>query len=230
MSHATLTDWTQPGAGDQLDAEFLMPAQPKRKVPVKVDLVFAVDRTGSSQTFAQGIRTAIPMIANQLLGKAARVRLFLQTHGDLDCNQHPAMLVRDGQIEDIVTAINAVRFEGGGDEEEHHSHGVETVVESVDWSGLPPTSRGAIVLFTTADTKPSPSGRSLEQIGQSLRERGIMLFAVCELKPGIQAMAEAAHGLIFPISNNPSPAEMAQITAKVGASVTDSVIDGLSQA
>jgi hypothetical protein len=223
-----MNDWTQRQADDQLDAEYLMPSQPKRKVPVKVDLVFAVDRTGSSQAFAQGIKAAIPMITNQIIEKAARVRLFLQTHGDLDCNQHPAMLVRDGQLDEVVTAINAVRFEGGGDAEEHHSHGVETAVESVDWSGLPPTSRGAVVLFTTADTKPSPSGRSLQEIGGSLHARGIMLFAVCEPEPGIRTLVEAAHGLIFPISNNPSLAEMQRITSKVAASVTDSVIHGLT--
>jgi hypothetical protein len=55
----------------------------KRKESVNVD-VFVVDRTGSSSAFAEGIRRAIPMIAKPVLAKPARVRLFLQTHGDLD--------------------------------------------------------------------------------------------------------------------------------------------------
>ena len=216
-------------AGAPLEPEMLMPAR-IRKVPVSVDLVFAVDRTGSSLEFSRGIRAAIPMIARPVLDKASRVRLFLQTHGDLDYNEHPVMLVREGGLDDVVTAANAIRFEGGGDAPEHHAHGIETVLDTVDWGGVPPKSRGAVVLFTTADTKPSPSGRSVGQIGQALQARGILLFAVCQPEPGIRALVEAAGGIAFPISNEPSLGEMQRIASRVAASVTESVIQGMLQA
>jgi hypothetical protein len=217
-------------SAETLDPDMVMPAQRDRKVPVQVDLVFAIDRTASSLEFAAGIRQAIPMIARPVIAKAARVRLFLQTHGDLDCNQQPVMLVRDGQLDDVVTAVQHLRFEGGGDPPEHHTHAVETALDSVDWSGVPPRSRGAIVLFTTADTKPSPSGRSPQEIGQSLAARGVLLFAVSQLEPGVRAMVDAAQGMAFAISNDPSVAEMQGIASRVAASVTDSIVQGMLQA
>jgi len=234
-SHTTAAahDWTAGaitiGGEDTLDVDMIMPAQ-VRKVPVQVDLVFAVDRTGSSQQFAAGIRRAIPMIARPVIEKAARVRMCLQTHGDLDYNEHPVMLVREGQLDEITAAAEHMRFEGGGDPAEHHAHAIETVLDTVNWSGVPPKTRGAVVLFSTADTKPSPSKRSFEEIGRALQARHIMLFAVCQMEPGIRAMVEAAGGMAFPISNDPDLAEMQRITSRVAASVTDSVIHGLAQA
>ena len=211
---------TQSFENEMLEPDMVMPAQTNRKVPVQVDLVFVVDRTASSREFAAGIRQAIPMIA----------RPVLQTHGDLECGQQPVMLVRDGQLDDVVTAIQHLRFEGGGDPPEHHTHAVETVLESVDWSGLPPRSRGAVVLFTTADSKPSPSGRSPTQIGQALAAQGVMLFAVSQLEPAVSALIDGAQGMAFAISNDPSVAEMQSIASRVAASVTDSVVQGMLQA
>ena len=221
---------TQSFENEMLEPDMVMPAQTNRKVPVQVDLVFVVDRTASSREFAAGIRQAIPMIARPVMEKAARVRLFLQTHGDLECGQQPVMLVRDGQLDDVVTAIQHLRFEGGGDPPEHHTHAVETVLESVDWSGLPPRSRGAVVLFTTADSTPSPSGRSPTQIGQALAAQGVMLFAVSQLEPAVSALIDGAQGMAFAISNDPSVAEMQSIASRVAASVTDSVVQGMLQA
>ncbi|HUN41585.1 MAG TPA: hypothetical protein VMU81_14965 [Acetobacteraceae bacterium] len=232
-TNTTDAPWTRAGAGNAeegLDPEMVMPRSSARRVPVQVDLVFAIDRTGSSHEFAVGIRQAIPMIARPVIEKAARVRLFLQTHGDLDYNEHPVMLVRDGGLDDIVTAAQHLSFGGGGDPPEHHAHALETALECVDWGGVPPKSRGAIVLFSTADTKASPSGRTAQQIGQALAARGVLLFAVSQLEPGVNALIDAAHGMAFPISNEPSVAEMQRIASRVAASVTDSIIQGMSQA
>jgi hypothetical protein len=199
----------------------VMPSM-KRKVPVNVDLVFVVDRTGSSAAFAKGIRRAIPMIARTVLDKAARVRLFLQTHGDLDYGQRPLMVVRDGDLDQLTREVERIVFEGGGDAPEHHTHALETLVDSVDWSGATPYSR-AVVLFTTADTKPSPSGRSAAQVAEMLQANGVRLFAVCEMEPGMKALIERAQSESFAISNDPSEAEMRSIGLAVAASVLASL-------
>jgi hypothetical protein len=216
-------------AEDAVEPDMLMPSSGLRKVPVQVDLVFAIDRTGSSHEFAEGIRKAIPMIGEPVVGKAARVRFFLHTHGDLDCNEHPVMLVSGGSLDEVREAARHIQFEGGGDPPEHHAQALEAVLSSVDW-GLPPRSRGAIVLFTTSDSKPSPSGLSFQQIGAALAARGVLLFAVSQLEPGIRALVGGAQGMAFPISNDPSAAEMQRIATQVAASVTDSIIHGMTQA
>jgi hypothetical protein len=201
----------------------VMPSM-KRKVPVNVDLVFVVDRTGSSAAFAKGIRRAIPMIARTVLDKAARVRLFLQTHGDLDYGQRPIMVVRDGNFDELTREVERVVFEGGGDAPEHHTHALETLLDNVDWGGARPYSR-AVVLFTTADTKPSPSGRSAAQVAEALLANDVKLFAVCEMESGMKALIERAQSQSFAISNDPSEAEMQGIGRAVGASVTASLVD-----
>jgi hypothetical protein len=207
------------------DLEGAVIAPMKRKVPVNVDLVFAIDRTGSSAEFAAGIHRAIRMIATPVIAKAARVRLFLQTHGDLDYGQHPIMLVRDGTLDELLAEAQRIEFSGGGDAPEHHTHALEALLDTVDWSGTRPTRR-AVVLFTTADTKPSPSGRTPEQIAAALQANQVLLFAVSETVPGMQALVGRAQGQSFAISNDPSEGEMQSISAAVAASVLASVVQG----
>jgi hypothetical protein len=165
------------------------------------------------------------MIATPVMKKAARVRLFLQTHGDLDYGQRPVMLVRDGTLDELVAEVDGIDYSGGGDAPEHHTHALEALLESVDWTGTPPTRR-AVVLFSTADTKPSPSGRTPEQIASALQARGVLLFAVCEMVPGMRTFVSRAQGEAFPISNDPSEAEMQRVSAAVAASVLASVVEG----
>jgi hypothetical protein len=194
-----------------------------RKVPVNVDLVFAVDRTGSSQGFATGIVRAISMVAEPVVKRAARVRLFLQTHGDLDDGQRPIMVLRDGNLDEVIEAARRIDFGGGGDAPEHHTHALEEVLDTVDWTAAGPTRR-AVVLFTTADTKPSPSGRNAGQIADALRANDVLLFAVCEKEPGMLELVNRAQGEAFAISNDPSQAEMQSIAARVAASVLASLV------
>lgn len=67
------------------------------KIQVKVELACTVDRTGSSQHFANGIRKGVPMILDQIQAKARGLRVWLQTHGDEDCGQQ-SVLLTDGDV------------------------------------------------------------------------------------------------------------------------------------
>jgi hypothetical protein len=97
------------------------------------------------------------------------------------------------------------------------------MLDSVDWSAAKPNRR-AVVLFTTADTKPSPSGRTTEQIAAALQANNVLLFAVWEKEPGMQTLITRTQAPDFPISNDPSEAEMQSIVAAVAASVLASVV------
>ena len=195
----------------------------RRKVPVEVDLAFTIDRTGSSAEFARGIVTAVPMIANAIAERAAKVRCFLQSHGDLDYHEHPVMLVSDGTTEMVAEEVSRMQFGGGGDALEHHLDGVKSLFETVPWRGNRLRSRSCLVLFSTADTKPLTSGMSAEALGAMLREAGVLVYAVAEPSQGIEALVKAADGLSFAISNDPSPEEMRSIAAKVAASISASI-------
>ena len=53
-----------------------------------------------------------------------------------------------------------------------------------------------------------------------------MLFLVCERKPRLVELCEAAGGLLFEISNTPRPEELQQVAASLSASVMASVSAG----
>jgi hypothetical protein len=207
-----------PALNDQIVA-----APKRRKVPVEVDLAFTIDRTGSSAAFAQGITTAVPMIAAAIAERAAKVRCFLQSHGDLDYHEHPVMLVSEGTIEMVGEEVRRMQYGGGGDAAEHHLDGVKSLFETVPWRGQRLRSRSCLVLFSTADTKPLASGMSVEALGAMLREAGVLFYAVAEPSPGIEALVKAADGISFPISNDPSADEMRSIAARVAASISASL-------
>lgn len=219
LSHIpSATEVHLPALDDQI---VRMPS--RRKVPVEVDLAFTIDRTGSSAAFAQGIVAAVPMIANAISERAAKVRCFLQSHADLDYHEHPVMLVSDGTTEMVAEEVRRMQFGGGGDAAEHHLDGVKSLFETVPWRGHRLRSRSCVVLFSTADTKPLVSGMSPEALGAVLREAGALFYAVAEPSPGIEALVRAADGMSFPIRNDPSPEEMRSIAAKVAASISASI-------
>lgn len=190
------------------------------KMPCEVQVAFTDDRTGSSDQFKVGIPITVEGILTPVVAKAREVKVWLQTHGDLDEGQDMVLLLDGGTAEDAKKAIKAVVYEGGGDAPEHHLDAVDRLVNTVPWIADPRKARGAIVLLATADSKPARSGKTARQIGEEIKKRGILLYLVCEETPQLRELADAAGGWLFKISNTPDQNELAQIASKVAASIT----------
>jgi hypothetical protein len=196
------------------------------KLQCEVDLATTVDRTGSSECFQTGIPKTFEMIVSQVGAKARSVKCWLQSHGDLDEGQKSIIHTDGGTPDQAIKDIKKISYGGGGDAEEHHLDAVESLLHRVPWTADPSRARGAIIGFTTADTKPARSGISAAALGREINEKGILLYLVCEPTATLQELAAAAGGLVFQISNSPDPADMQRIASQLAASIVATVASG----
>ncbi|MBI4872085.1 MAG: hypothetical protein HY814_11025 [Candidatus Riflebacteria bacterium] len=198
----------------------------KPKIQAEVNLVATVDRTGSTQRFAQGVKDCLPLILKPIEKKAAKVAVSLHSHGDLDEGQAPILLTDRGSVDQAILDVATIVFGGGGDPPENHLDQIEHLMHSSMWLSDPRRGHDALLLICTADSKPARSGKSARELGEELRQRRIQLYAICEMTPVLHELVTAAGGCIFPISNNPDTAEMARIAADVARSITQTAETG----
>lgn len=206
---------------------FKIPLAPKKKIPVRVHLITLIDRTGSSAVFARGIGTMADGIFDDVAKTAVEVVVSVQSHGDLDFGQEEILLIDRGSPRDAQASLRTISFGGGGDEEESHLDAVEKMLESIPIETDPRQCRCVVLLFGTADSKPARSGRTPEQIGGALADLGLLTYVVWQ--PGadaIQRFVSASNAMFVEISNNPSPAMLASVSARIGASIAASIAAG----
>lgn len=196
------------------------------KVQCEVEWATTVDRTGSSKAFEVGIPMTFEIVAKQLAAKARSVKCWVASHGDLDEGQDFVIHTDAGTPEQAIEDVKKIVFGGGGDPPENHLDAVESLLNKVPWTANPARARGAILAFTTADTKPARSGISARDLGAEIKRRGILLYLVCEPTPTLQDLVSAAEGLMFQISNSPDPAELQRIAAQLAASIVATVASG----
>jgi hypothetical protein len=196
------------------------------KIQCEVDLAIAVDRTGSSMRFQKGIPMTAGIILNQVSAKARTVKCWVQSHGDLDDGQEFVLHTDSGTPEQAIEDMKMISYGGGGDPKEHHLDGIENLLKTVPWTADLTRARGAILAFLTADTKPTKSGITPSQGGDEIKDRGVLLYLVCEPTPTLLKLAEAASGLMFQISNNPDHSELQRIAAQLAASIIATVASG----
>ena len=218
-----------PNCGWRFDqATQITAAAPRKqlKIPIEVELACTVDRTGSSEQFAKGIRESLPMILDQVLAKARGLRVWLQSHGDEDCGQQPVLLTDGGDAKQAVADVQTIVYGGGGDPPEHHLTAFEHLLQLVPWTANPLQARGALLGFLTADSKPARSGKTATQLGECIRQQGLLFYLICEPTPQLSALCRAACGLLFPITNDPDPGDLQRIAAQVAASVVYTAAKG----
>jgi len=196
------------------------------KIQAEIELAFAIDRTGSSKQFATGIPKTTELILNQLKEKARKIICRVQTHGDQDEGQMPILAIEDATVDQTIEEIKKITYEGGGDPSEHHLDGIEHLLNTTPWSLDPSKSRGAILAFLTADSKPATSGATASEIGEKIKQQGILLYLVCQPTKTLQELVEAAEGLLFEITNKPDPNDLQRIAGQLAASIVSTVGSG----
>lgn len=218
--------WSFNNSSGQPKLSFAPPVPSRPKIQCAVDLAATVDRTGSCERFEIGIPLTYDLILAQLKTKVRDVKCWLGSHGDLDEGQNFIIHTDAGTPEQASEDIKNICYGGGGDPPEHHLDAIESLLNLVPWTSDPSRARGAIVAFMTADTKPAKSGISATELGRQIRDKGILLYLVCEPTPTLQELASAAEGFLFQISNNPEPTEMQKIAAEVGKSIAITAASG----
>jgi len=196
------------------------------KIQSEVELATTVDRTGSSERFQTGIPLTYETIVWQVQAKARTVKCWVASHGDLDEGQDFIIHTDAGTPEQAIEDIKKISYGGGGDPPEHHLDAIHELLIRVPWTSDLSRARGAILAFMTADSKPAKSRISAAELGKQIKDKGILLYLVCEPTPTLQELASAAEGLVFQISNNPDPTEMQKIAAQLAASIVATVASG----
>jgi len=221
-----------PASGQNALASSPMIVMPKRqhiKIQPEVHIGFAIDRTGSSGPFAQGIKQSVALILKPIQEKARLVRVWQQTHGDEDYDEHPILITDGGTVEQALADNARIVFEGGGDAPEHQLSGIHALVKIMGRVSDPRKSRGAIIACMTDDTKPDREGMMSRSLGEKIKEFGLLFYAICEPYPFAEELTEAAGGLMFPITNEPDPAQMQRISAQLSASILATVAAGATR-
>jgi hypothetical protein len=212
-----------PNCGFQINAINLpvvfQPVRRVQKSAASVLLALLVDITGSTGKFSDGVRLAPAMIFRTIQAKARTTKVYLHTGGDLDFGQQCTLVCDGGTIDQATPALASLSFGGGGDAPETHLDSIEAVLTTTSWELDPRTWRNAVVGFLTANTKPSRSGVTAEELGAKFKNLGILFYLVAEDFPFARAITDAAGGLFFPISNHPDPAQMQQIASGIGQSI-----------
>lgn len=195
------------------------------KIPVDLSLVATIDRTGSSEPFKVGIPKTYRSIVQPVAAKVASLKCSVYTHGDEDEGQHPVLIADGCSHEEASSRVDTISYGGGGDPPEHHLSAVLNALQVTPWSSVR-GSRGAIVLFATAESKPLRDGRSARDLGEEVNSRGVLLYLVCQRVPRLVELCDAAGGLMFEITNDPDPAELQKVAAMLSASIVASTASG----
>lgn len=216
---------TKPAAHSSpiLKPTFTVRPAKRPKVNPEVQMGLTVDRTGSMSGFPEAVKNSLPLIFDPVEAKARGLQVWLQTHGDRDEGEHEVLLTDGGSAAQALSDAATIVFQGGGDPPEHHLDGIETILNRVPWNPNPAEARGAIVAITTDDTKAAQSGRSAEEIGRAIKEKGIVFCLIGQPTPTLLALSKAASGFFFEISDNPSVDEMRRIADMIAASITASL-------
>lgn len=217
--------WKMDRSAEKPRLSIVRPAK-RPKIQCQVDLAVTVDRTGSSATFQTGIPRTFEMIVSQIQAKAREVKCWVASHGDLDEGQEFVVHTDAGSPKQAIEDIKTIIYGGGGDAEEHHLDAIEALLNRVPWTSDPSRSRGAIIAFTTSDTKPTKSGLSATALGKKIRDMGILLYLVSESTPTLKELAASAGGLVFQITNSPDPLDLQKIAAQLAASIVATVASG----
>ncbi|MEO6326834.1 MAG: hypothetical protein ABIT01_00220 [Thermoanaerobaculia bacterium] len=196
---------------------------PRMKLPVQVTLGIEIDRTGSSDAFRRGIATSSEVLLEAIGAKAKGLTVYVGTHGDLDYGEAPVLHTSAGTPEQALADIRAITYAGGGDAPEHHLDGILHFLQTVPWPMDSRTARGALVSFLTDESKPSQSGMSATEIGEAIRAKQLLFYAVCQPTPTLQELVRAANGMEIAISDAPDRAELQRAAALVAASIVATV-------
>ncbi len=181
---------------------------------------------GPPPNFSQASRRPTKKILVQVAAKARAVKCWLASHGDLDEGQDFVIHTDGGTPEQAIEDIKKIAYGGGGDPPEHHLDAIEALLDRVPWSVDPSRARGAILAFLTADSKPAKSGTTAPELGKRIKDKGLLLYLVCEPTPTLRELVDTAGGLMFQISNNPDLVDLQRIAGQLAASIVATVASG----
>ncbi len=155
-------------------------AQPAPSSKPKVDLVFALDTTGSMGGLIQGAKTKIWEIARRAQeGKPApELRVGLVAYRDVGDEYVTRVLELTSDLDKVYATLSDFQAGGGGDGPEHVLKGLTDAVEKMPWSD----DRNAVKLvYLVGDAPPHldyHDGITMETVLRAAKDKGIRISAI----------------------------------------------------
>jgi len=199
-----------------------------------VELVFVLDTTGSMGGLLEGAKTKIWSIVNGIMQKRSKqgikVKVGLVAYRDRGDTYLTKVTPLSENLDDVYTALMALRAEGGGDTPEDVRTAMKDALTQVGWSA--PSKKTSQIMFLVGDAPPHddyqdvPSTVSTTKLA---RQKGIIVNTIqCgdmhETVAPWQDIAQYGGGEYFMIAQNggvqtiatPYDVELAALGDKIG--------------
>lgn len=145
----------------------------------KIDVVFALDTTGSMHGLLEGAKRHIWAIAGRIAAGQPRPDLRIglvgyRDHGDAYVTRHYDLT---GDLDDVYAHLRLYRADGGGDTPEHVNGALQVAIDRMSWRQ---GSKVLRLVFLVGDAPPHEGRDGLHSsvLAQRARERGITINAV----------------------------------------------------
>jgi hypothetical protein len=184
------------------------------------------DWTGSGATWATGIEKITNHLVRDIESKFTQVRWNYVGMRDQKVGENDEYRLKDGSGADLLREQAAAKRVGGGDAEETFAQTVEDGLS--DPNVLPnagATEARGWIMFTTSDTKPADNN-SLAELGAELKARKIKFYLIGTPGTNLMELVDASGGFFFELTNTPSEAEVAAISANLAATVAATLRSG----
>ncbi|MFZ5472137.1 MAG: VWA domain-containing protein [Myxococcota bacterium] len=156
-------------------------AQPKTGEKPRVEMVFALDTTGSMGGLIEGAKRKIWSIVNEVAqGKPTPdVRIGLVAYRDRGDAYVTRVTQLSGDLDAVYAKLMALRADGGGDHPENVNQALSDAVKKIEWSS--PQTRALRVVFLVGDAPPHMDYQDVPSYEQTVSEaakRGIVVNAI----------------------------------------------------
>lgn len=145
----------------------------------RVNVVFLIDTTGSMDTYINGVKDKAIEFAEVLSSRGVDYNLGLIGFGDLNEKEKPSVYKFTKDVKKFQKQVKHLPRTYGGDIPESSLDVLETGVELLEKSAVEENENNIFILITDAPPHvPTNSGRSVEDICELLKEKGVTVYVV----------------------------------------------------
>jgi len=212
------------------------PSRAIAKARPRVDLVFALDTTGSMSGLIEGAKSKIWSIASFVARAQPTpdVRVGLVAYRDIGDAYVTRVYDLDGDLDRVYRRLLSFKADGGGDTPEHVARALTEAVHSMSWS---PAANDAVrLIYLVGDAPPHTDYQDGYDTGRAARDaasRGITIHAIrCGSDPETatawRRIASLGHGEFLTIAEDGGMRERAtpfdDELARLHDDVSDTVV------
>lgn len=213
----------------------LTPAATAQAPKPRVDLVFALDTTGSMSGLIEGAKTKIWSIASFVARAQPTpdVRVGLIAYRDVGDTYVTRVYDLDDDLDRVYRRLLSFRADGGGDGPEHVARALDEAVHKMSWS--PQTNTSVRLIYLVGDAPPHldyQDGYDYSRASRAAAAKGIQVHAIrCGSDPETatywRRIASLGHGEFLTIDQDggmrarhtPYDDELARLHDKVSDTV-----------